>query len=130
MFKDVYHIGYQTDDADAAVALYQQAFGGELKTQVTNPDGTRLVFVRIGNTEVEIIQPGDKSVLGGKTGLILHHIGYTVDNVEKALAELESKGYKRLWPEVRSNVEGARLIYMDPASLGGINMHLTERPKS
>lgn len=128
MFKDVYHIGYQTDDADAALALYQTAFGGELKTETTNADGSRLVFVRIGNTEVEIIQPGDTSVLGGKTGLILHHVGYTVDDVDTALAELERKGYKRLWPEPRTNVEGARLIYMDPATLGGLNVHLTERP--
>ena len=130
MFKDVYHIGLQTDDADAAIAFCQAAFGGELKQQTTNPDGSRLVFMRLGNTEVEIIQPGDKAVLGGKTGFILHHIGYTVDSVDKSLAELESKGYKRQWPEPRLNVEGARLIYMDPASMNGLNMHLTERPKS
>ncbi len=129
MFTDVYHIGLQTDDADAAIAFCQRAFGGTVKQQATNPDGSRLVFMRLGNTEVEIIQPGDRSVLGGKTGLILHHIGYAVDSVDQALAELEGKGFKRLWPEPRVNVEGARLIYMDPASMNGLNMHLTERPK-
>ena len=130
MFKDVYHIGLQTDDADAAIAFAEKAFGGKVTNQAKNPDGSRLVFMRWGNTDVEIIQPGDTSVLGGKTGLILHHIGYTVDNVDKSLAELESKGMKRQWPEPRLNVEGARLIYMDPASMNGLNMHLTERPKS
>lgn len=129
MFKDVYHIGYQTDDKDAAIAFYQKALGGELKLESRNPDGSVLVFMRIGQTEVEIIQPADKSVLGGKTGLQLHHIGYTVDDVEKSLADLEGKGYERLWPAIRTNAEGARLIYMDPSSMNGINMHLTERPK-
>src|SRR5713226_3685244 len=109
MFKDVYHIGYHTDDADAAIAFYERAFGGKLKQETKNPDGSRLAFVRMGGTEVEIIQPGDKSVLGGKTGLILHHVGYTVDSVDAALADLEGKGFKRLWPEPRTNVEGARL---------------------
>jgi hypothetical protein len=37
---------------------------------------------------------------------------------------------KRLWPEARTNVEGARVQYMDPATMNGLNMHLTERPKS
>jgi methylmalonyl-CoA epimerase len=128
MFKDVYHIGYQTDDADAAIELYRRAFGGEVKQEASNPDGSRLVFMRIGGTEVELIQPGDRAQLGGKTGLILHHIGYTVDDLDAELARLEGKGYKRLWPEPRTNAEGARLIYMDPATLNGINMHLTERP--
>ena len=130
MFKDVYHIGLQTDDADAAIAFAERAFGGKVTNQTTNPDGSRLVFMRWGNTDVEIIQPGDKSTLGGKTGFILHHIGYTVDKIEPALAELEGKGMKRLWPEARTNVEGARVQYMDPATMNGLNMHLTERPKS
>jgi methylmalonyl-CoA epimerase len=129
MFKDVYHIGYQTDDADAAIELYRRAFGGEVKQEARNPDGSRLVFMRIGGTEVEIIQPADRSQLGGKTGLILHHVGYTVDDLDAELARLEGRGFKRLWPEPRTNAEGARLIYMDPATLGGLNMHLTERPK-
>src|SRR5215213_6935677 len=91
MFKDVYHIGYQTDDADAAIELYRRAFGGEVKQEARNPDGSRLVFMRIGGTEVELIQPGDLAQLGGKTGLILHHIGYTVDDLDAELAKLEAK---------------------------------------
>jgi methylmalonyl-CoA/ethylmalonyl-CoA epimerase len=130
MFKDVYHIGLQTDDADAAIAFAEKAFGGRVTNESRNPDGSRLVFMRWGNTDVEIIQPGDKSVLAGKTGFILHHIGYTVDKIDDSLAELEGKGMKRLWPEARTNVEGARVQYMDPASMNGLNMHLTERPKS
>ena len=45
MFKDVYHIGYQTDDADAAIAFCERAFGGRVTNQSNNPDGARLVFI-------------------------------------------------------------------------------------
>lgn len=129
MFTDIYHIGLQTDDADAAIAFAEKAFGGTVTNESRSPDGSRLVFMRWGNTDVEIIQPGDASVLGGKTGFILHHIGYTVDRIEESLTELEAKGMRRLWPEARTNVEGARVQYMDPASMNGLSMHLTERPK-
>ncbi|TAK22183.1 MAG: hypothetical protein EPO26_12975 [Chloroflexota bacterium] len=129
MFSDVYHIGYQTRDKDAGIAFYRQMFGATLKAETTNPDGGKLVFLRIGNTEIELIQPSDTSGLVDKPLLVLDHIGYVVDNVDAALTELERKGARRLWPEPRLNAEGARLIYMDPATVNGIRFHLTERPR-
>jgi methylmalonyl-CoA/ethylmalonyl-CoA epimerase len=128
MFKDVYHIGYRTRDKDAAIAFYRDAFGGELKLEAANPDGAKLAFLRVGATEVELIQPADVADLGDGPLLVLDHVGYVVDSVERELARLEAQGMKRLWPEIRTNAEGARLIYMDPATTQGVRFHLTERP--
>ncbi|HEY3081353.1 MAG TPA: VOC family protein [Chloroflexota bacterium] len=129
MFKDVYHIGYLTRDKGAAIAFYRATFGGELKLETRNPDGAQLAFLRVGNTEIELIQPADATSLQDKPLLVLDHIGYVVDSVDDELARLEAKGIKRLWPEPRVNAEGARLIYLDPATLEGLRMHLTERPR-
>lgn len=129
MFDDVYHIGYTTPDKDAAIAFYRDTFGGEVKQEATNPDGARLVFMRIGRTEIEIIQPADTGPIANGPLLNLDHIGYVVGSVDRELAALEAKGVRRLWPEPRLNAEGARLIYLDPATTKGVRMHLTERPR-
>jgi methylmalonyl-CoA/ethylmalonyl-CoA epimerase len=129
LFKDVYHIGYLTRDKDAAIAFYRTTFGGELKLESRNPDGAQLAFLRVGNTEVELVQPADASALRDLPLLVLDHVGYVVDSVDDELARLEAKGVKRLWPEPRLNAEGARLIYLDPATLEGVRLHLTERPR-
>ena len=129
MFKDVYHIGYMTRDKDAAIAFYRQAFGGELKLEARNADGAQLAFLRVGNTEIELIQPTDATALQDKPLLVIDHVGYLVDSVDDELARLEAKGIRRLWPEPRVNAEGARLIYLDPATTEGVRLHLTERPR-
>ena len=129
MFEDVYHLGYRTRDKDAAIAFYREAFGADLKLEANNPDGAKLAFLRVGATEIELIQPADTSDLRDGPLLVMDHVGYVVDSVEARLAELEAKGMKRLWPEIRTNAEGARLIYMDPATTQGVRFHLTERAK-
>ena len=75
MFTDIYHVGYLTDDIDAASRFYEKTFGGSVKNQITTPEGTKMAFLRVGRTEVELIEPPDKTRLGGKTGLVLDHIG-------------------------------------------------------
>jgi len=128
VFEDVYHIGYQTRDRHAAIAFYRSAFGAELKLETRNPDGAHLVFLRIGGTEIELIEPADVAPLRAGPLLVLDHIGYVVSDLDASLAELERKGMRRLSPEPRRNAEGARLIYMDPATSEGLRFHLTERP--
>ena len=127
MFKDVYHVGYRTRDKDAAIAFYKEAFGAELKLEANNADGAKLAFLRLGETEVELIQPADVAELRDGPLLVLDHVGYVVDSVEVGLAELEAKGMKRQF--VRTNAEGAKLAYIEPSTANGMKFHLTERPK-
>ena len=127
MFKDVYHIGYRTRDKDAAIAFYKEAFGAELKLEANNADGAKLAFLRVGGTEVELIQPADTAELRGGPLLVLDHVGYVFDSVEEGLAKLEAKGMKRQF--VRTNAEGAVIAYVEPSTANGMKFHLTERPK-
>ena len=127
MFKDVYHIGYRTRDKDAAIAFYKEAFGAELKLEANNTDGAKLAFLRLGATEIELIQPADTSDLRDEPLLVMDHVGYVVESVDDGLAALEAKGMKRQF--VRTNAEGAKLAYIEPSTANGMKFHLTERPK-
>jgi predicted enzyme related to lactoylglutathione lyase len=129
MFTDVYHIGYQTDDMTSAIAFYKATFDATLKQEITNPGVNRMAFLRAGNTEIELIEPADKSRLGGRTGLILDHIGYVVPDIDASMAVLAARGIKFEAEKPRINPEGARLIYIDSSTVQGTRIHLTERPK-
>ena len=128
MFSDIYHIGYLTDDVARDIAFYQEVFGGELIAQAPGPDGvTKMAFLKVGNTEVELIEPGDKSRLGGRTGLILDHVGYLVPDIDAAVEQLRAKGIKFATEAPYTNALGHRLIYLDSATIQGTKMHLTQR---
>jgi methylmalonyl-CoA/ethylmalonyl-CoA epimerase len=126
VFTGIYHIGYWTDNIEAAIAFYQQTFGAELFQQATNPEGNKMAFLHVGQTDVELIEPADRSVLGGQTGIIIHHVGYLVPNIEEAMAALSAKGVTFATAAPTVTPTGARIIYLDTASTNGARMHLTQ----
>jgi methylmalonyl-CoA/ethylmalonyl-CoA epimerase len=127
VFDGIYHIGYWTDDITAAINFYQATFGGELFKEAIGADGkTKMAFLHIGSTDVELIEPGDKSVLGGQTGIIIHHVGYLVPDLEAAMAQLAARGVTFAAAAPNTTPTGARIIYLDTAYTNGARIHLTQ----
>lgn len=126
MFSGIYHVGCWTDDIAKAITLYETTFGGTVFQQTSNPEGNKMAFLHVGDTDVELIEPADKSVLGGQTGIILHHIGYLVPDIEQAITDLKAKGVKFATPAPTVTPTNARIIYLDTSSTGGARMHLTQ----
>ena len=126
MFSDIYHTGYLTDDIEAAIDLLKRNFGATVVADLPAADGGRLAYVKVGSAEVEVIEPKDKSHLGGQKGLVLDHVGYTVEDIDAAIAELKARGIRFLTPEPTMNAVGQRMIFMDAETTGGSKMHLTE----
>lgn len=125
----VHHVAYLTDDLEAAKAFYRTVFGAEVTLETGNPgSGSRMAFLKLGATGVEVIEPADASRLQGRSGLVLDHIGYVVDDLDAAVADLSARGVGFATPEPRVSPEGTRLIYLDTAHTLGTRIHLSERP--
>ena len=115
MLGKVYHTGYFTDDAEKATEFHVKTFGGEVLKWVHSPNGGKISFVKMGESEVEIIEPGDKSGLAGKTGLIIDHIGYVVKDIDAEIADLKAKGIRFQSEAPTFNAFGNRMIFLDTA---------------
>ena len=131
MFDKIQHIGYLTQDLDAAIAWHEKAFSGKIvgsfdvAQSFIVPSGGRGAFVRFGDGEVELIEPVDKSGLP-QGGLALHHVGYVVPDMEAAMARLSSKGLKFAEGAPFTNALGFQVAYFNPASTNGMLIHLTQ----
>jgi len=129
MIREVYHVAYLTDDIEAAKAFYTNAFDAEIVLESASPDtGSKMAFIRLGGTQIELIEPADKARLEGRTGLVLDHIGYVVDSINAEMERLAAKGIGFASPAPKISPEGARLIYLDASTALGVRVHLTERP--
>jgi methylmalonyl-CoA/ethylmalonyl-CoA epimerase len=126
MIDGIYHVGYWTDDIANAINLYQRVFGAELFQEAVNPEGSKMAFLHVGQTDVELIEPADKSVLGGQTGIIIHHVGYLVPDIQAAMAELAGRGITFAAAAPNRTPTGAQIIYLDTASTNGARIHLTQ----
>lgn len=133
MFDAIQHIGYLVDDLDAAVAWFEKVFGavnaggGAMASSRIVPGGGRNAFVRFGGAEAELMQPSDTSALP-KGALVMHHVGYVVDDMDKAVAQARAAGLTFLSETPNTNPVGQQVLYFDPATTNGMMMHLTKVP--
>jgi catechol 2,3-dioxygenase-like lactoylglutathione lyase family enzyme len=133
MFTDIQHIGYLIDDLDVGIAWFAKAFGAinaggtKMQNSPMVPSGGRNAFVRFGDAEVELMEPADKSGLPKNT-LVMHHVGWVVDDIEASAAEARARGLTFLADAPYTNPMQQQVHYFDPASTNGVWMHLTQVP--
>jgi hypothetical protein len=98
LLQNFFQFGYVTTDLDASMTLYRDQFG--VPDFYILPAGTsmRTAFAWVGDTMVELIQPGDDKYRPiyadalPRSGIALHHLGYRVQDEARwseMLAELE-----------------------------------------
>ena len=109
----------------------------------------RVIFVTVGDTELEILQGYDKSqnihveqgaagntrndyaaIVGyvNRHGAGHHHIALKVKDINACLSYLKGAGLRLIDLEGRPGSRRALIGFGHPASLGGVLLHLVERP--
>ena len=127
MFSDIHHVSYLVPDLDAAIRSYADVLGAVETGRGAVPNLGEVVFLQVGNVEVEFIQPEDPAVFEDSGGAwAVHHMAYAVEDLDRVVAEHRSRGYRFLTDEPFTNFMGYRLIYFDPADTGGCRVHLTD----
>lgn len=132
MIPKIAHIGVAVKDLNEAEKFYTEIFSlpvsdgechGELKAS----------FIPIGDTRIELLQSttpdGVISKFIEKKGEGVHHIAYQVDDIEKALAHLKSKGVQLIDNQPREGAHNSRVAFINPKSCHGILVELVEPEK-
>ena len=134
MFEKIQHMGYLTPDLDEAVAWFERSFGavnaggGPLGQSYAMPSGGRNAYMLFGNAEAELLEPGDKTGLSSGEVLTMHHVGYVVADINRAIDDLTSRGFKFAADKPNVNVLGQTLLYFDSTTTNGVKMHITQLP--
>ena len=127
MFSDIHHVSYLVPDLDAAIRTYTEALGAVVTGRGPVPSLGEVVFLKVGDVEVEFIQPEDPAALESSGGAwVVHHMAYAVEDLDRVVAEHRARGYRFVTDEPFTNFMGYRLIYLDPADTGGCRVHLTD----
>ena len=119
------HIGVAVDDLEAAISLYEKAFGMELAHRETvSEQGVEAVLLDVGEGHVELLSPlGDETPVGkflAKKGPGIHHVAYAVEDIEATLAELRSSGVELIDSEPRTGIRNSRVAFCHPKSTGSV----------
>ncbi len=129
------HVGVATPSIENSVAIYRDLLGASVIGEPFDlaPQGVRVCFVDLPNSQIELIEPLGKSSpilkfleknpAGGQ-----HHVCFEVPDIHEAKAEMEAKGAKVLG-EPRIGAHGTPVIFVHPKDTGGVLIELMETPK-
>ncbi|MEP5360235.1 MAG: methylmalonyl-CoA epimerase [Nitratireductor sp.] len=127
------HVAIAVPDLAAASAVYRDTLGAKLSEPQALPDhGVTVVFVDLGNTKVELLEPlGDASAIaaflarnpaGG-----MHHLCYEVDDIVTARDRLKAEGARVLGDgEPKTGAHGKPVLFLHPKDFAGTLVELEQ----
>lgn len=129
------HIGIAVKDLPAAIKHYKEIFGltcyaiEEIKEQQV-----RTAFFKVGQTKIELLEStspdGPIGKFIEKRGEGIHHIAFSVQNIEKQLKHAAHKGVQLIDETPRCGAEGLDIAFLHPTSTFGVLTELCENKQS
>lgn len=125
MFKRIDHIGVAVEDLDSAIKLYERSFEMELVHRETvESQGVEAVLLDVGEGHIELLAPlGPDTPVGkflAKKGPGIHHVAYSVEDIDTALEKAKAIGLKLIDETPRTGIRGSRVAFVHPAATGSV----------
>lgn len=127
----VNHIGIAVESIDKHRDFYEHVLRATFETIEEVPSQkVRVAFFRVGDVRLELLEPTDPTsavaAFLAKRGEGLHHVAYTVNDIEARLAELKAHGVRMIDESPRAGAHHMRIAFVHPKSSAGVLTELCE----
>jgi methylmalonyl-CoA/ethylmalonyl-CoA epimerase len=133
MLKRLNHVAIAVPDLAAGAAVYRDLLGARVSQPQPEPDhGVTVVFVELGNTKIELLEPlGEASpiakFLAGNPAGGIHHLCYEVDDIVAARDRLTAEGARVLGDgEPKIGAHGKPVLFLHPKDVLGTLVELEQ----
>lgn len=127
------HVGIAVPDLEAAIALYESAFGMRcVHTETNTEQGVREAMMEVGDSGsyIQLLAPLDPDTTIGRFlvshGPGIQQMAYRVDDLDEISETLRGQGMRLLYDEARTGTAGSRVNFVHPKSAGGVLVELVE----
>jgi methylmalonyl-CoA/ethylmalonyl-CoA epimerase len=127
------HVAIVVPDVEKAAALYRDTLGAKVSApQTLPPHGVTVVFVDLGNTKIELLEPfgADSPVrnfLERNPGGGMHHLCYEVEDIIAARDKLKSEGARVLGDgEPKIGAHEKPVLFLHPKDFCGTLVELEQ----
>jgi methylmalonyl-CoA epimerase len=90
-------------------------------------------MLAVGDSHLELIEPvGTEGTIAKfieSRGEGIHHVCLEVEDIDKALADLNAKGVRLIDKVARQGIEG-RVAFIHPKAMNGVLVELVEKKKA
>jgi len=129
--KAINHIGIAVRSIEAHRPFYEGTLGAVFEGVELVPDQkVRVGFFRVGEMRLELLEPIDPTspvtAFLEKRGEGLHHVAFTVVDLEARIAELKQSGLRMIDEVPRPGAHHMRIAFVHPKSTVGVLTELCE----
>ena len=132
MITGLEHIGIAVSNLDEALKVYEKILGLKVKKiRVIEEQRVKAALLLAGKIKIELTEPTDKegpvARFIQKKGEGIHHIAFTVTNLEDFLEKVKEKGVALVDEKPRMGVEGYKMAFLHPKSTKNVLLELCEK---
>ena len=128
------HLGIAVDSIDDALAVYRALGLVEEKREEVPGQKVVAAFLPVGESRIELLEPTspDSPVAKflAKRGEGIHHVCFAVPDLDAALADLASKGFRLIHATGVPGAGGKRVAFLHPEAGRGVLIELSEKGKA
>jgi methylmalonyl-CoA/ethylmalonyl-CoA epimerase len=133
--KAINHIGIAVNSLEASREFYEKTLGARFEgVEEVADQRVRVAFYLVGpagaEVRLELLEPTspDSPVAKfiEKRGEGLHHVAFTVDDIQRRLEALKEGGVRLIDESPRMGAHHTRIAFLHPKSSGGVLTELCE----
>src|SRR4030042_2911889 len=122
MSYTIEHVSIRCRDLESSIEFFRRMFDAKVILRRTPGEGRRIVFLRIGDSMLELMEMGSASEPVDPLPYYgVHHIGIKVEDFESAYRDLKAKGAHFLG-EPFEPTPGIRLALLQEPNGAGIEL--------
>jgi len=123
------HIGIAVASIDDALPIYRALGLEESGRETVSSQGVVTAFLPLGETRLELLEPtGPDTPIArflAKRGPGVHHLCFAVDDLEDALKDLTSRGFRLVNETPVPGADGKRIAFLHPSAGHGVLIELS-----
>jgi methylmalonyl-CoA/ethylmalonyl-CoA epimerase len=124
------HIGVAVVSLDDALGIYRALGLEEAHREEVPSQKVRTAFLPVGESRIELLEPTSEdspvAKFLAKRGPGVHHVCFSVDDLEEALDALASQGFRLLHRTPVPGADGRRVAFLHPDAGHGLLIELSE----
>ena len=127
------HIAIAVKDLEARVKVYEDmGFKFDEKREVVESQKVVTAFATVDtHAHIELLMPVDNQgpiqKFIDKNGEGIHHLCFSVDDVQKKSEELRDKGYQLIYEAPTEGANNCLINFIHPKSTGGVLIELSQK---
>jgi len=132
--KKIEHIGIAVQNIEASNKIFAKIFGKDsYKLEKVQSEGVITSFFEIGENKIELVaSTTEESIISKyleKWGEGLHHIAFSVEDIEKEMTRLKKEGIRLLNEIPKNGADNQLICFLHPKDTNGVLIELCQEIK-